>query len=34
MADEIVANSWNGFLAEVKAAKATLREPEQVWFRG
>jgi len=29
-----VADSWDVFLAAVKAAKAELREPDQVWFRG
>jgi hypothetical protein len=34
MTEEIIAESWGGFLVALKAAKATLRDPEQVWFRG
>jgi FRG domain len=31
---DIITNSWDSFLAAVKAAKSDLRDPDQVWFRG
>jgi hypothetical protein len=31
---EYQANTWDEFLGAIKAAKASLRDPGQVWFRG
>jgi hypothetical protein len=29
-----IATNWNGILECVKTAKSTLKNPEQIWFRG